>query len=134
MAFTRKQILDCWNKAQRCRFKNLKLSVDTCGAVIQWEEYGNQNSPFGWQIDHIFPEATLKAYNVPQELIDHPLNLIPLHWENNLSKSNNYPVFRAKYSDGILDGERVFSKEVQQIIENLYGNYLPEMTSGNMNT
>jgi len=30
---------------------------DICGKVIKYEEHGNTNSPYGWEIDHINPIA-----------------------------------------------------------------------------
>lgn len=48
---------------------------DECGAWIGWKFYGNRNSTYGWEIDHITP-------NGPDTLS----NLRPLQWENNVDK------------------------------------------------
>jgi len=48
---------------------------DECGAWIRRSEYGNRNSEFGWEIDHISPEGG-----------DNLSNLRPLQWNNNATK------------------------------------------------
>lgn len=48
---------------------------DQCGAWIGRSYYGNRNSQYGWEIDHIKPES--------QGGGDELLNLRPLQWENN---------------------------------------------------
>lgn len=32
-----------------------RVRKDKCGAWIVFDEYGNRNSQFGWEIDHIIP-------------------------------------------------------------------------------
>lgn len=58
---------------------------DVAGAWISYPQYGatNDETNFGWEIDHIFPEAL--GGN------DSLANLRPLQWRNNRSKSDNYP-------------------------------------------
>ncbi len=56
------------------------LRKDQCGAWIKWTDYGNRNSAFGWEIDHITP--TSKGGS------DYLFNLRPLHWRNNARKSD----------------------------------------------
>jgi len=51
---------------------------DECGAWIKHSDYGNQDSMYGWQIDHITSQDHGGS--------DAPSNLRPLHWRNNLSK------------------------------------------------
>lgn len=50
---------------------------DRCGAWIARNQYGNRNSDYGWEIDHINPSGG-----------DSLGNLQPLHWENNVAKSD----------------------------------------------
>lgn len=50
---------------------------DICGAWIGWKYYGNRNSQYGWEIDHIIPNGD-----------DNIFNLRPLNWRNNLEKSD----------------------------------------------
>ena len=50
---------------------------DECGMSIARNEYGNRNSQYGWEIDHISPGGP-----------DTPSNLRPLQWQNNVDKSD----------------------------------------------
>jgi len=54
------------------------IRKDVCGATIKRAEYGNRNSVFGWEIDHIDPNGS-----------DNLSNLQPLQWENNAAKSDS---------------------------------------------
>ncbi|WNZ59899.1 HNH endonuclease signature motif containing protein [Myxococcus sp. MxC21-1] len=54
---------------------------DTCGAWIQRDAYGNTNSEYGWEVDHIYPVALGGS--------DALANLQPLHWQNNRAKSDD---------------------------------------------
>lgn len=78
-----------WNRAQAV--SGTPLRKDTCGAWICWENYGDTNSQYGWEIDHISP-ASLGGSGAFS-------NLQALHWQNNRAKSNsvgiNYCVVRA---------------------------------------
>ena len=56
---------------------------DYAGAWIKKSEYGNCKSDFGWEIDHQKPVA--------EKGTDNLYNLVPLQWENNRSKGDNYP-------------------------------------------
>lgn len=53
---------------------------DVCGALIEYENYGNRDSVFGWEIDHIIPSSK-GGPNTYQ-------NVQPLQWENNASKGD----------------------------------------------
>lgn len=81
MAFTEQQIQKVWEKANIDPNNNPNdFRKDACNAWIQRSQYGNRDSIYGWEIDHIKP----KSENGTDEIS----NLRPLHWQNNLSKSD----------------------------------------------
>jgi hypothetical protein len=53
---------------------------DKCGKMIKFDEYGNRNSEYGWEIDHILAVA-----NGGDDDLD---NLQPLYWQNNVKKGD----------------------------------------------
>jgi len=53
------------------------LRQDACSAWIFRSQYGNRDSIFGWEIDHIDPNGP-----------DGILNFQPLQWQNNVDKSS----------------------------------------------
>ena len=57
-----------------------KYRKDRYDTLIEWNEYGNRNSRFGWEIDHIIPDSS-----------DEIENLQPLNWRNNIKKSDTVP-------------------------------------------
>ena len=71
-----------WEKAEKISGKNPhKFRKDRCGATIEFEQYGNKFSGYGWEIDHIIP--------VSKGGDDELSNLQPLHRENNAAKSDD---------------------------------------------
>lgn len=60
---------------------------DACGAWIRWDMYGQQDSLYGWQVDHIYPRSRGGD--------DNPLNLRALQHQNNASKGDDYPSYEA---------------------------------------
>lgn len=81
MSWTPQQKQEVWNKG-RIVYPNDPRStrMDDCGAWIVWGHYGNTNSEYGWQIDHIRP--------VSEGGTDDLSNLRPLQWDNNESKQD----------------------------------------------
>ena len=57
---------------------------DPCGAIININEYRKESS-CGWNIDHILPVAKGGTDDIA--------NLRAMHWKNNRSKANDFPVF-----------------------------------------
>lgn len=101
---------------------------DACGAWMVYEDFGNRNSTFGWEIDHIYPESKLRMKKVPQDLIDSKENLRPLNWANNDSKTDDYPVYRSSVTSTgdhnvASSKDMEVNKEVQSKIESLFKDY-----------
>ena len=47
-----------WHKAQRIRGKDpAKYRKDPYGNVMDYDDYGDEDSDMGWEIDHIKPVA-----------------------------------------------------------------------------
>lgn len=79
--FDDETINQVWNKATPIPGQSSDFyRVDKCKAIIQRNQYGNRNSQYGWEIDHINPVDNGGGDGIN--------NLQPLHWQNNVSKSN----------------------------------------------
>lgn len=53
---------------------------DKYGTWMRFGDYGNRNSKYGWEIDHIIPKSRGGS--------DGLSNLEPLQWQNNVKKSD----------------------------------------------
>lgn len=60
-----------------------EIKEDRCGARMRRGDYGDTNSRYGWEIDHIRPVSTGGK--------DEDSNLQPLQWQNNRHKGDDYP-------------------------------------------
>lgn len=110
MVVNEELILEVWNKGIIDeRYPSDLVRKDACGAYIKFDKFGDRDSIFGWEIDHIYP-ASLLQERVPQALIDNIQNLRPLNWKNNLSKGSNYPFYTAVM---VADDEAATNKEVE---------------------
>jgi len=79
MSWTHEQKSAAWNKAQVVANNDPNAwRGDECGAWINWKEYGNRDSQYGWEVDHI----TSKDHGGT----DANSNLRALQWQNNASK------------------------------------------------
>lgn len=82
--FTNDEILDVWRKAAEVPGVNSDvLRQDYAGAWIRYADYGNRNSQYGWEIDHLKP--------LSQDGEEVMTNYLPLQWQNNVRKGNDYP-------------------------------------------
>ena len=69
--FSKQEIEDVWSQGLIIEGWNPDIvRQDAAGAWILREKYGDHDSIFGWDIDHIYPQNELEKLNVPQELIN----------------------------------------------------------------
>jgi 5-methylcytosine-specific restriction endonuclease McrA len=81
MGFSEETIQRTWEKGRILGDNNPAVwRQDECRAWIRKKYYGNRNSKYGWEIDHIKPES--------EGGTDALSNLRPLQWENNASKQD----------------------------------------------
>lgn len=87
-------VIEVWKKAKPVDGVNPdQLRQDYAGAWIRFVDYGNRDSQYGWEIDHLKP-LSMNGTDVPD-------NCLPLQWQNNVSKGNDYPRWTtAMTSDG----------------------------------
>jgi hypothetical protein len=79
MSFTSDTIQKVWEKGTVVPNNDPNVwRKDECGAWIGRSEYGNRDSQYGWEIDHITP--------VSEGGGDDLSNLRPLQWQNNAEK------------------------------------------------
>ena len=79
-----------WEKrAGKGNAKPNAYCTDIEGNKIKYDDYGNRDSDYGWEIDHIHPESRGGS--------DELSNLQPLQWEANMKKSN-----KIAYEDMLL--------------------------------
>jgi hypothetical protein len=79
MPFTPLEIQQVWEKGTIVLdYDSSTWRKDVCTAWISRTEYGNSNSVYGWEIDHIDPNGG-----------DHLKNLRPLQWENKAAKGDS---------------------------------------------
>lgn len=111
-------IEEIWDKAiVVAGYDNTNIRKDACGAWIIRSHYGMRDSDFGWEIDHVYPVALGGDDTV--------INLRAMHWENNLSKGDDYPAYKtAVHADGNKnvhqEGQYTVNKSLQQELDKLY--------------
>lgn len=78
MSWTEEDIEFVWGKGAPSTEPNT-WRKDKCTAWIKRDKYGDRNSTYGWEIDHIDgnPDNNVRS------------NLQPLQWENNVAKSDS---------------------------------------------
>jgi len=81
MSFSNETIQRVWEKGTVVPGNDpIYWRQDQCKAWIGRNHYGNRNSEYGWEIDHIEPESDGGS--------DELSNLRPLQWQNNSSKQD----------------------------------------------
>lgn len=60
---------------------------DAAGAWMARDAYADKNRDLGWEIDHVYPKSKGGGNQF--------VNLRPMNWKNNLSKSDNFPDYTA---------------------------------------
>lgn len=136
--FNDEQIDEIWEKGLKdSRFDPDVIRKDACGAWIIRGKYNDRKSPFGWEVDHIYPESKLKELNVPESIINDMMNLRPLNWKNNVSKGDDYPHYQSNTKAGTFEDatgekldvnidcedEKEINDLIQQQIEELFKGY-----------
>lgn len=107
-----------WAKAQIVEgYDPNSIRKDPCGAFIIWGHYANRGSDYGWEIDHVYPEALGGDENI--------FNLRAMQWENNVSKGNDYPSYLAVVtSEGNknikVDSSYTINDDLQKTLKSLY--------------
>lgn len=98
--FTTSEIESVWKKARIQVNNNPEVfRKDYAGAWIKKNEYGKKTD-YGWEIDHLKPLEKGGTNDLD--------NLVPLHWRNNNSKSDDYPEWKTTVSsDGVSNSEKV---------------------------
>jgi hypothetical protein len=80
MTWTHHQKSVAWNKAKVVDSNDPNVwRKDDCDAWIKWSDYGDRDSQYGWEVDHI----TSKEHDGT----DADSNLRALQWQNNVGKS-----------------------------------------------
>ena len=82
--FSKNQIDEVWKKGTPIPgYEPNEWRRDTCQHALSKSAYGNTNSQYGWEIDHIKPASKGGT--------DDLSNLQPLYWETNRDKADKYP-------------------------------------------
>ncbi len=76
MSFSDSTVQNVWTKGLVVSgYDSNSWRKDRCGAWMGRQQYGNRNSQYGWEIDHITPVSRGGG--------DELSNLRPLQWQNN---------------------------------------------------
>ena len=79
MSYSEEDIQAVWEKGRIVSSNDPNVwRKDECDAWIKRTKYGNRDSQYGWEIDHIDPKGS-----------DEIENLRPLQWENNVATSDS---------------------------------------------
>ncbi len=104
--FSEETIQNVWNKASVVDgFDSAAIRKDSCGAWIIRNHYGQRDSDYGWEIDHVFPEALGGGDDI--------INLRAMQWENNMAKGDDYPSYISAVQ---AEGNKNVHKKVQYTV------------------
>lgn len=107
-AFSDDEIQKVWDKAKKIDGEDASLyRKDYAGAWIKRDEYGKTDSTLGWEIDHRKPVAKGGS--------DDLINLDPLQWNNNRTKSDDYPEWNTSMKAGVSLTGRHYNMEKMQL-------------------
>ncbi len=107
--FSDEEIQSVWNKGTKVKGYDVdEYRKDVAGAWMQRDKYGKQES-FGWEIDHVYPDSKGGDSNL--------VNLRPMQWENNRSKSDNYPNYETSVTSS--ENKNIDSKGSYSVNEGL---------------
>lgn len=107
-----------WNSARVEEGYNPdRFRKDVCGAWIIRNQYGRTDTIYGWVIDHIYPQALGGKDDI--------FNLRAMQWENNRSKGDDYPVYKAVVrAEGnknvYVDSQFTVNEDKQQLLSSRY--------------
>ena len=73
---------------------------DVVGAIMYEEEYGNRNSEFGWEIDHIDNKRENNDIS----------NLRPLFWKNNTARNQKKEYEFYAFDEKKQDNSRIVTR------------------------
>lgn len=130
MNWTEQQKKSVWNRARSVDGHDpQRWRKDCCGAWIEWNKYGDNNSIYGWEIDHIFPISEMEKHNIPKEEMHDPKNLRAMQHSNNASKGDDYPEYTSCVTaEGDINVEKnrnlTVNEKAQEDINTLYWWYL----------
>ena len=126
MAWSEQLIQSVWDRATIVEgYDKSRFRKDACGAWIIRNKYGDYDSLYGWEIDHIVPQALLKEKGYSQTDIDNYDNLRALQHENNASKGDDYPSYTAVVTSEGTENVNVtkfleVNQKKQAILKKLY--------------
>ncbi len=106
-----------WEKARIIEGLNPDMfRKDACGALIMRDKYGKKN-PFGWEINHIFPKSRGGGDEID--------NLRAFHYQNNISKADDYPSYTSmiKYNgvDNVEESQNLtVNQRTRKKLKSLY--------------